>query len=160
MHVTKTKNELDKLDDDSTDIYKSNVIERYSLRPNSIPAVDKLCLAQFAVFYYRDYRTDYDDTKDSPPDVLNDDLLESHNSTEDAEQGLPSKIKLMNKNEYMKCRKVKAVLRYHTPNKTKEPELYFFFFYYKGLLRNTLLAPKGELQYAYRNIIKSKYQIV
>ena len=31
----------------------------------------------------------------------------------------------MNKNEYMKCRKVKAVLRYHTPNKTKEPELYF-----------------------------------
>ncbi|CAB4039510.1 ATP-dependent DNA helicase PIF1 [Paramuricea clavata] len=26
----------------------------------------------------------------------------------------------------MKCRKVKAVLRYHTPNKTKEPELYFY----------------------------------
>ena len=25
----------------------------------------------------------------------------------------------------MKCRKVKAVLRYHTPNKRKEPESYF-----------------------------------
>ena len=25
----------------------------------------------------------------------------------------------------MKCRKVKAVIRYHTPNKTKEPEQYF-----------------------------------
>ncbi len=25
----------------------------------------------------------------------------------------------------MKCRKVQAVIRYHTPNKTKEPELYF-----------------------------------
>ena len=31
----------------------------------------------------------------------------------------------MNKNEYMKCRKVKAVMRYHTPNKVKQPELYF-----------------------------------
>jgi hypothetical protein len=57
--------------------------------------------------------------------VLNDDLLESHNLTEHTEKCLPPKIKLMNKNEYMKCRKVKAVLRYHTPNKTKEPELYF-----------------------------------
>ena len=31
----------------------------------------------------------------------------------------------MNTNELMKCRKVKAVIRYHKPNKTKEPELYF-----------------------------------
>ena len=123
--VTKTKNELDELDDDSTDIYKSNIIERYSLRPKAIPAVDKLCLAQFAAFYYMDYRTDYAETNDSQPDVLNDNLLESHNLTEDREQCIPPKIKLMNKNEYMKSRKVKRVLRYHTPNKTKEPELYF-----------------------------------
>jgi hypothetical protein len=127
--VTKTKNELDELDD-STDIYKSNIIERYSLRPKAIPAVHKLCLAQFAAFYYMDYRTDYAETKDSQPDVLNDNLLESHNLTEDREQCLPPKIKLMNKNEYMKSRKVKRVLRYHTPNKTKEPELYFHHFAY------------------------------
>ena len=39
---------------------------------------------------------------------------------------MPSKqIKLINGNEYMKCRKVKAILRYHTPNKIKEPESYF-----------------------------------
>ena len=31
----------------------------------------------------------------------------------------------MNTNEVMNCRKVKAVIRYHRPNKTKEPELYF-----------------------------------
>ena len=120
VRVTKAKNELDELDDDSTDIYKSNIIERYSLRPNGIPAVDKLCLAQFAAFYYKDYRTDYAETKDSQPDVLNDNLLEAQNLTEDTEKSLPPKIKLMNKNEYMKCRKVKAVLRYHTPNKTKQ----------------------------------------
>ena len=52
--VTITKYELDELDEDSTDIFKSNIIERYSLRPNSIPAVDKLCLAEFASYYYKD----------------------------------------------------------------------------------------------------------
>ena len=26
----------------------------------------------------------------------------------------------------MKCRKIKAVIRYHTPNKRKEPEVFFF----------------------------------
>ena len=35
------------------------------------------------------------------------------------------KIKLMNGKEIMKCRKVKAVVRYHTPAKTKEPERYY-----------------------------------
>ena len=95
---------LNKLDDDSTDIYKSNIIERYSLRPNSIPAVDKLCLAQYAASYYKDFKTDYDETKDSQPDILNDDLLESHHL---AEQSLPTKIKLMNKNEYMCVEKLK-----------------------------------------------------
>ena len=87
--VTKAKNELDELDDNSTDIYKSNIIEQYSLRPNGIPVVDILCLAQFATFYYKDYRTDYAETKDSQPDVLNDNLLESHNLTEDTEKCLP-----------------------------------------------------------------------
>ena len=125
VRVTKTQNELDQLDDDSTDIYKSNIIERYSLRPRGIPCVDKLCLAKFAAYYYKDYRTDDADTKDSQPDVLNDELLESHHSNEHSEDRLPVKIKLLNKNEYMKCRKVQAVIRYHTPNKTKEPELYF-----------------------------------
>jgi hypothetical protein len=125
IRVTKTQNELDELDDDSTDIYKSNIIERYSLRPRGIPCVDKLCLAKFAAYYYKDYRTDDADTKDSQPDVLNDELLESHHSMEYSEDRLPAKIKLLNKNEYMKCRKVQAVIRYHTPSRTKEPELYF-----------------------------------
>ena len=36
VRVTKSKQELDDFDDDSTDIFKSNIIERYSIRPNSI----------------------------------------------------------------------------------------------------------------------------
>ena len=117
VRVTKTQNELDELDDDSTDIYKSNIIERYSLRPKGIPSVDQLCLAKFAAFYYKDYRTDDADTRDSQPDILNDELLESQHSNEDTKETcLPPKIKLMGRNEYMKCRKVNAVIRYHTPN--------------------------------------------
>ena len=126
VRVTKNQNELDELDDDSTDIFKSNIIERYSLRPKGIPSVDQLCLAKFAAFYYKDYRTNDADTRDSQPDILNDELLESQHSNEDTKETcLPPKIKLMGRNEYMKCRKVNAVIRYHTPNKRKEPELYF-----------------------------------
>ena len=55
-HVTKTTAELDELDYDSTDNYISNIIERYSLRPKDIPALDRLCLAKFASFYYKDYK--------------------------------------------------------------------------------------------------------
>ena len=43
----------------------------------------------------------------------------------------------------MKCRKVKAVLRYHTPNKTKEPESYFhhlLMLYYPWRDENNLMA--------------------
>ena len=57
---------------------------------------------------------------------------------------MPSKtIKLINTNEYMKCRKVKAVLRYHTPNKTKEPESYFhhlLMLYYPWRDESNLMA--------------------
>ena len=41
VHVTKSKQELEDLDD-STEIFKSNIIERYSIRSDSISVVDKL----------------------------------------------------------------------------------------------------------------------
>ena len=37
----------------------------------------------------------------------------------------PKTLKLMSRNEIMKCRKVRDVIRFHTPNKTTEPEKYF-----------------------------------
>ena len=54
--VAKGQKELDELDDESTDIFKSNIIDRYSLRPTSIPIVNNLCLAEFASFYTKDYK--------------------------------------------------------------------------------------------------------
>lgn len=147
IHVAKPQEELDELDDDSTDIFKSNIIERYAIRP-VLPVIDKLCLAEFAAHYYKDYKTDADhETKDCQPDVLTDHLLELQIATSETRcVNLPQRIKLINRNEYMKCRKVKAVLRYHIPNKRKEPEAYFhhlMMLYYPWGDENNLLAEDG-----------------
>ena len=125
VRVAKEQKELDELDDESTDIFKSNIIECYSLRPPSIPIVSDMCLAEFALFYTKDYKysKNCDENNDSQPDVLTDDIIELQNA--ETGQSLPKRIKLENCNEYMKCRKVKAVLRYLTPNKRKELENYF-----------------------------------
>ena len=127
IRVAKSKIELDELDEDSTDIYKSNIIERYSIRPNKIPIIDNLCLAEFATYYYKEYKNDCE-TSDAQPEILTDDVIESHvqfTTNADVINYLPSKIRLINTNEVMKCRKTKAILRYHRPNKVKEPEKYF-----------------------------------
>ena len=54
VRVTKSKQELNDFDDDSTDIFKSHIIERYSIRPDPISVLDKVCLAEFAAYYYKD----------------------------------------------------------------------------------------------------------
>ena len=125
LRVAKSQQELDELDDDSTDIYKSNIIERYSLRPNNIPSVNNMCLAEFAAYYYKDYKSDVSETIDAQPEILSDDIITQLHQNLNDSTSLPGKIRLMNDKEVMKCRRVKAVIRYHTPNKTKEPEQYF-----------------------------------
>ena len=133
---------MEDLDDDSTDVFKSNIVERYSIRPDSIPAIDKLCLAEFAAYYYKDYRKDSDETSDAQPEVLTNEVIQTqHSNSQDI--SLPLTIKLMNTKEKMKCRKVKAVIRYHTPNKTKEPERYFhhlLMLYYPWRNESELMA--------------------
>ena len=112
MQVAKSQPELDELHNDSTDIYKSNIIERYSFRPNTIPIVDSLCLAEFAACYYKTYKIDCT-PNDTQPDVLTDDATELHvqlTTNADITGQLPPKIKLLNTNEVMKCRKTEAVV--------------------------------------------------
>lgn len=126
VRFAKTEEELEELDDDSTDIFKSNIIERYSIRPASISAVNNLCLAEFAAYYYKEYKEkSCDETGDAQPEVLTDSAIENRHSKTDTDSLLRNKIKLMNTGESMKRRKVKAVIRFHTPNKRKEPELFF-----------------------------------
>ena len=65
----KTPREPEELDDDSIDIFKSNVIVRYSDRPQNIPVINDMCLALFAAHYFKDYKNDVD-VFDSQPEVL------------------------------------------------------------------------------------------
>ena len=112
LRVAKSQQELEEMDDESTDIYKSNIIERYSIRPNEIPSVNNVCLAEFSAYYYKDYKTDIPETADAQPEVLTDDIIEqSHNicSNKGSTSFFPRKIKLLNSSEIMKCRNVKAV---------------------------------------------------
>lgn len=44
-----------------------------------------------------------------------------HSWNMSSDLSLPGKITLMTTNETMKCRKVKAVIRYHRSNERKEP---------------------------------------
>ena len=104
--------------------FKSNIIERYCNRPTSIALVDKLCLAEFAYHFYQDY-TNRDEMNEAQPDVLTDTVAESQHTDTDSATKLPNKIRLLNTNEVMKCRKIGAVIRFHTPNKQKEPEIFF-----------------------------------
>ena len=79
---------------------------------------------------------------DCQPEVLTDDVIESL-TTENVAECLPKKIKLLNTNEYMKCRKIKAVVSYHRPNKQKEPEAYFhhlLMLYYPWRNETSLMA--------------------
>ena len=123
--IPKSRDDLDELDDDSTDIFKSNIIERYGNRPKSIASVDKLCLAEFAASYYKDYKIPSDETSDAQPEILTDAVAESQHTNTNTTETLPDKIRLLVTNELMKCRKVRAVVRFHTPNKRKEPEKFF-----------------------------------
>ena len=63
--VAKAQEELEELDDDSTDIYRSNIIGRYSIRPTYVLSVNDMCLAAFAAYYYKDYNYDISETIDS-----------------------------------------------------------------------------------------------
>ncbi len=109
VRVTKSQQELDELNDDSTDIFKSNIIVRYSDRPQNISVINEMCLARFAAYYFKDYTFGINEVSDSQPEVLSDDFIESKN-IENHDTELPNKIKLVTSNEVMKCRKVKAVL--------------------------------------------------
>ena len=62
---------------------------------------------------------------DVQPNVLSDDLVESNYVSNCESIFPPMNIKLNNGEETMKRRKIKAVIRFHTPSKAKEPEKFY-----------------------------------
>ena len=76
--MTKRQEELDELDD-------LNIIERYIIRPTCVPIVDNMCLAEFAAYYYKDYKVSRDEANYCQQDVLTDDVIESQSTTSNPE---------------------------------------------------------------------------
>ena len=108
-----------------------NVI--YIDRPNTAilggkyKTLDTFCYENFLAHYYILPNT-YT-VNDSQPTIWQEDLLENNHSS----CNCPATIPLLSSKEKSKCRKVKAVFRYHVPNRHKYPEKYahhLLFMYY------------------------------
>ena len=112
--ICKSEEELKELPENSTDIFKRNNLDRYIDRPNKTfqggkySVLDDFCYAQFLAYYYLDTKPQLDEN-DSQPEVLVDDDDTQENS-------YPKLVPLMSSKEKMRCRNVKKIIRYHTPN--------------------------------------------
>ena len=121
--VCRSEEEILNLPEDSSDIFKRNMIDRYIDRPNSTYAkgkystVDHMCYAEFISSYTVDTRENPDDINDSQPEIL-----ENANIVEN--ELLPKRLPLTNSKEHVKLRKEKCVLKHHTPNPNAQPEAY------------------------------------
>ena len=72
---------------------------------------DNMCLAEFAAYYHKEYKPN-NVINDAQPEILTDDATELHvklTTNDGIIKQLTPKIKFLNSNEVMKCRKSKAV---------------------------------------------------
>ena len=121
LKMIKKSQDLEQLDEHSTDIFQRNLIDRYADRPY-VGNVNNLCLAKFAAYYYKLTKCDSEyehPTNDNQPQVLTDDVTESQHQEDTS---LPQRINLISSKEVMRKRKVRAVVRFHKFNETKEQE--------------------------------------
>ena len=147
FRISKTEEQLSELPDDSSDIFKHKMLDRYMDRPNATfkkgndRVLNDMCYAEFLAYCYLDVSSDYEQN-DNQPVVLNDEIIEENDT-----YMFPSVVPLMSSKQKIKCRKIRAVLRYHVPNRHKYPEKYahhLLFMYYpfraeSELLENTCL---------------------
>ena len=132
--ICRDEKDISELPEDSTNIFKRNMIDRYIDRPSvtfsigKYAILDSFCFAEFLRYYY--LASGESKENDYQPKILQDDLIE-HNHV--SENNYPKQIPLMSSNDELKCRKVPYVLKYHVPNKHTHPEEYahhmlFMFF--------------------------------
>ena len=126
FRVFKKRAEIDQLPGDSTDIFQCNMLDRYldttnkNLKNGDYKIIDQLFFPEFLSLYYVDAKQIEICENDSQPVVLNDELMDSNHE----ESIFPKIVPLMSSEEKLKCRKVKAVLRYHQPSPHKNFEQY------------------------------------
>ncbi|XP_066928370.1 uncharacterized protein [Clytia hemisphaerica] len=138
-----SENEISELPEDSTSIFKKNMLDRYCDRPTNNYAngiyvsVSNMCYAEFLRFYSIMYVENKEN--DCQPNELVDDLVESNHPT----NGYPNIVPLLSSRDKLKCRKVPLVLRLHEPNRNKHPEDYahhLLMLYYPFRNENELLS--------------------
>ena len=122
--IFQNKEEIDELPEDSTNIFQRNMLDRYIDRPDKnfmagrCSAIDAMCFAECFSYYYIAPKSVKDKESDCQPIVLDDKLMESdHVKCTD-----PKVIPLMSSKEKLKCRNVKAVLRYQQPSPNSDIE--------------------------------------
>ena len=126
FRIFKKTAEIDELPGDSTDIFQRNMLDRYLDRPTEnfkngeYKIIDQLCFAEFLSLYYVDAKQIEISENDSQPVILNDKLMDSDHE----ESVFPKIAPMITSKEKLKCRKVKAVLRYHQPSPHKNVEQY------------------------------------
>ena len=118
--------ELKELPEDSSDIFKKNMLDRYMNRPDvsfasgKYAIVDEMCFAEFLRYYsLRNCRYN----SDSQPIELTEELLEESLPSSNL---YPKVLPIMGSNEKLYCRKVPFVLRYYVPSTYKYPEKYAY----------------------------------
>ena len=121
--IFRSKEDLEELPADSTEIFQRNMLDRYIDRPDrtfqkgKYAEVDSMCFAEFLAYYSVQSKAKQESRNDSQPVVLDDELMESH-----LEMPINKTIPLMSSDEKMQRRKVRAVLRYHVPNANRNVE--------------------------------------
>ena len=101
FRICRSKKEIDELPEDSTDIFKRNMIDRYIDRPNrtffngKYGVLDRFCYAEFLSHYSLLPKNTKDYVNDSQPTVLEEPLLENNH----AGCNYPSTIPVMNPKE-------------------------------------------------------------
>ena len=144
--VCLTEKEIKELPEDSIAIFKRNMVDRYCDRPNTTfrnakySILDGFCFSEFLRYYSF---KGIDIQNDSQPNELPDDLIEKNHPV----TNYPLIIPLMTTNEKLKCRKVPHILRYFTPNRNKNPEMYahhLLFMFYPFRNEEQLLSENGS----------------
>ena len=112
--VLKPKAALQAMDDDDEDIFQSNIIVRYAVRPEKL---ENMCLASFAANYSVSSRETTDNECDHVTNILDDDDQEIADS-----EDMPKKIHLRDGSGTMTRRRREAVIRFRKFNVEKEQE--------------------------------------
>ena len=114
--MLKEQSVIDMMDPDDTNVYKTNLLEKYANRPDSL---ETMCYADFATSYLPDGMIE---TQVESEDITN--YTTAVNATEDVESASKS-ISLKNKMGKMKLRSRPCVMRYHKISKSLDPEQYY-----------------------------------